>query len=112
MGHPAKLTHTGETAGFLQAIASFAIAVLVMAGFGGTVYKLIAPGGWFALVFGRSLAGGMAALLALLMIGISAWLVRGWIPARQRDLCSELFAYVFAGIGLLYVVELLMKGGA
>lgn len=100
----------GETLTFLQALAGFAIAVLVMLGIGGTVYYLVAPGGWIAGVFGRSLAGGMAALLALLIIGVCIWLTRGFIPQRARDRYSELFVYAFAGAGVLYVVELLMKG--
>jgi len=111
MNHPARLTHVGETAGFLEAVAGFAIAVLVMIGFGGTVYKLIEPGGWFAQLFGRSLAGGLAVLLALLMIGASAWLLRAWISITQPNRYSELFVYVFAGVGLMYSVQLLMKGG-
>ncbi|MEW6687991.1 MAG: hypothetical protein AB1452_02760 [Pseudomonadota bacterium] len=100
----------GEMLAFLQSLAGFAIAVLVMLGVGGTVYYLVAPGGWIAGVFGRSLAGGLAALLAFLIIGVCVWLVRGWIPQRARNRYSELFVYAFAGAGLLYVIELLMKG--
>lgn len=100
----------GETRTFLQALAGFAIAVLVMLGVGGTAYYLVAPGGWIAGVFGRSLAGGLAALLAFLIIGICVRLVRDWIPQRARNRYSELFVYAFAGAGVLYLVELLMKG--
>jgi hypothetical protein len=111
MNHPTKLPHIGTTAGFFQALAGFAIALLVMIGFGGTIYKMIAPEGWLAQLFGRSFAGGLAALLALLMIGTSAWLLRAWTSATLRNRYSELFVYVFAGIGLVYSVQLLMKGG-
>ncbi|HUK03641.1 MAG TPA: hypothetical protein VLV90_01015 [Burkholderiales bacterium] len=111
MSQPARLEHAGEAAGFLEAFVGFVIALLVMLGFGGTVYKLIVPGGWIAQVFGRSLAGGMAVLLALLMIGASAWLLRAWISITQRNRYSELFVYVFAGVGLIYSSQILMKGG-
>jgi len=112
MNHPVKLPHAGDSAGFLQALAGFSVAGLVAIGVGGSLYKLIAPGGWIGEVFGRSVAGGLAVLLTLLMIGISVWLTRAWISTAQRKLYSELFVYVFAGLGLVYAVELLLKGGA
>jgi hypothetical protein len=105
-----RLKPLSETLAFLQALTGFAIAVLVMLGIGGTVYYLVAPGGLVAGVFGRSLAGGMAALLAFLIIGVCFWVVREAIPQRARNRYSELFVYAFAGAGVLYVVELLMKG--
>jgi len=111
MSHQAKLPPIGETAGLLQAIAGFAVAVLVMVGFGGTIYKFIVPGGWFAQLFGRSVAGGLAVLLALLLIGASAWLLRAWVSITQRNRYSEVFVYVFAGVGLVYCAQLLTKGG-
>ena len=112
MNHPAKLPHAGDSAGFLQALAGFSVAALVAFGVGGSLYKLIMPGGWIGEVFGRSVAGGLAVLLALLMIGVSVWLTRGWISTAKRKQYSELFVYVFAGLGLVYAVELLIQGGA
>ena len=111
MSHQAKLPPLGEAAGFFQAIAGFTIAVLVTIGFGGTIYKFIAPGGWFAQLFGRSVAGGLAVTLALLLVGTSAWLLRAWVPIARRNRYSELFVYVFAGVGLVFTAQLLMKGG-
>lgn len=100
-----------DTAIFFQALAGFAVATLVMFGIGGTVYNLVAPGGWLGGVFGRSLAGGMAAILAFVIIGACIWLAREWISVRDRTRYSELFAYGFAAAGALYFVELVMKGG-
>jgi hypothetical protein len=99
-----------ETAVLVNALAGFAVATLVMLGFGGTVYNLVAPGGWLAGVFGRNLAGGMAAVLALILIGASVWLARDWIPAHSRGRYSELFVYGFAAAGAMYLFDLLMKG--
>jgi LPXTG-motif cell wall-anchored protein len=112
VNHPTQLPHTGDSASFLQALAGFSIATLVALGVGGSLYKLIMPGGWIGEVFGRSVAAGLAVLLALLMIGISLWLTRAWISTARRKLYSELFVYVFAGMGLVYAVDMLIKGGA
>lgn len=108
MNHPAKLKHASDTSIFLQSLVGLVVAALVMGGVGGTIYKLIAPDGWIAHLFGRSMAGGMAALLALLMIGVSYWLTRAWVSVTSRNLYAELFVYVFAGAGLVYGVQLLM----
>lgn len=107
----ANLPPLGEGAGLVEALTGFAVAALVTIGFGGTIYKLISPGGWFAQLLGRSVAGGLAAMLALLLVGASAWRLRAWIPISQRNRCSELFVYVFAGVGLVFTAQLLMKGG-
>jgi hypothetical protein len=94
-----------------RALVGFAVATLVMLGVGGTVYNLAAPGGWLAGVFGRNLAVGMAAALPFLAIGACLWLAREWIPVRARNRSSELFVYGFAAAGVLYFVELILKGG-
>jgi len=103
-----KLKHHSDTSVFFQGLAGFAIAVLVMVGVGGTVYNLIAPGGWFAQLFGRSLVGGLAALLAFMVIGLCAWLTRSWVSVRSRNRYSEMFVYPFVAAGVLYSVELLI----
>ena len=109
--HHAPTRQPSEIRDFAQSLVGLVIAGLVMLGFGGTVYKLIAPGGWFAQIFGRSVAGGLAVMLALVMIGASAWLLRAWVSVTQRNRYSEMFVYVFAGVGLVYAVQMLMKGG-
>lgn len=111
MMHNAKLKHVSDTSVFFQSIAGFAIAVLVMLGAGGTVYNLVAPDGWLAPIFGRSLAGGLAAILALLIIGLCGWLTRNWISVGSRNRHSELFVYGFAAAGALYAFQFLTKGG-
>ena len=107
----AKLNHIGDTSVFFQALAGFAIAALVAVGIGCTVYHLVAPGGWLAQLFARSLAGGLAALLAFMIVGLCAWLTRAWISVADRDAYAELFVYAFAGAGLLYAIEMLTRGG-
>ena len=111
MNHPAKLKPLSDTSVFFQALAGFAISVLVMLGIGGTVYKLVSPGGWLANLFGRSLAGGFAAMLAFLVIGLCFWVTRGWISTSTRNHYSEAPVYLFAGAGLVYAVRLYLTGG-
>ena len=107
--HPhSKGRHASDAGLFFQSLLGFVVAALVMLGVGGTVYHLVAPGGWIAQLFGRSLAGGMASLLALFLIGLAAWLTRAWTSITQRNRYSELFVYAFAGIGAVYAVQLLM----
>ena len=103
-----KLKPLSDTSTFFHAIAGMAIAVLVMVGVAGTVYKLVAPGGWFAQLFERSLAGGMGAILALLVIGLCAFLTQAWVSVTNRNRYSALFVYLFAAAGALYSVELLI----
>jgi hypothetical protein len=104
----AKIKQISDTSAFFRSLAGFAIAALVMLGAGGTIYHLVAPGGWLAHLFGRSLAGGLAATLAFLLIGVCAWLLRAWTSITQRNHYSELFVYVFAGTGAIYAVQILM----
>jgi len=106
-----RVKHVSDTSVFFQAVAGFAIAVLVMLGVGGTVYHLVAPGGWLAQAFGRSVAGGMASVLALLIIGLCAWLARHWIPVGGRNRHAGLFVYGFAAAGACYAIEIVTKGG-
>jgi protein-S-isoprenylcysteine O-methyltransferase Ste14 len=111
MNHLAKLKYASDTSIFFNSLAGFAVAVLVMLGIGGTVYKLVTPGGWLAQFFGRSVAGGFGAVLAFLVIGLCFWFARGWISISGRNRYSELPVYLFAGTGLIYTVQIMMKGG-
>jgi hypothetical protein len=108
VNYPAKLKPASDTSVFFRSLAGFAIAVLVMVGIGGSVYKLVAPGGWLAQLFGRSFASGMGAILAFLVIGLCFWLTRGWVSVSSRNRFAELPVYVFAGAGALYAVQMLM----
>jgi len=107
--HPStKSRHASDTSLFFQSLLGFVIAALVMLGVGGTVYHLVSPGGWIAQLFGRSLAGGMAGMLALFFVGLAAWLTRAWTSVTQRNRYSEVFVYAFAAAGLVYAVQMLM----
>ncbi len=103
----AKLKPASDISVFFQALAGFAIAALVMVGVAGTVYKLISSGGWFAQLLGTSVTGGLSAVLALMVMGLCAWLARSWITVRSRNRYPDVFVYLFAIAGAIYAVELL-----
>jgi hypothetical protein len=100
----------GDLRSLLRSLSGPATAGLLVLGVGGTVYALVAPGGLLAQLFARSVAGGMAALLALFFIGLSGWMLRVWIAPRQRARIAGIFAYGFALAGLLIVAQFVMKG--
>jgi hypothetical protein len=99
-----------EAGRFFQTLAGFAIVALVVLGVGGTVYKLLAPGGWLAQLLGRSVEAGMAAVFGLAAVALLAWLSRDWVSERRRNRHSELFVYAFAAAGALYGIQFLVKG--
>ncbi|HTQ76710.1 MAG TPA: hypothetical protein VMI15_01680 [Burkholderiales bacterium] len=105
-----KLKHQSDTSAFFELLAGFAVAALVMLGVGGTVYRLVSPGGWLASAFGFSFAGGVAAVTGLLVVGLSAWAAREWISARARNRYAEVFVYGFAAAGALYAFDLALRG--
>lgn len=93
-----------------QACIGFVLVVLVLLGIGGTIYKVIAPDGWVAQAFGRSLSAGVATLGSLLIIFGLAWFSRGYSSPRRRNRFSDLLVYSFAAAGLLYLVKLWIRG--
>jgi hypothetical protein len=99
-----------EAFALAQACIGFVLVGLVLTGIGGTIYKVIAPDGWVAQAFGRSLSAGVATLGSLIMIFGLAWFSRGWNSPRHRTRFSDLLVYTFAAAGLLYLAQLWIKG--
>jgi hypothetical protein len=99
-----------EAFALAQACLGFVILALVLFGIGGTIYKIISPEGWVAQAFGRSLSAGVAALGSLLMVVALAWFSRGWSSPRRRTQFADIAVYGFAAAGLLYVVQLWIRG--
>lgn len=103
-----KVKH--EVHAVAQVLYGFAVVALVMLGIGGTVYKIIAPNGWIAEAFGRSMSAGTATLGSLVLIAGLAWFSRGWRSPRSRNRTSELLVYTFAAAGMLYLAQMWTKG--
>lgn len=99
---------TGGPGSFSQGLAGLTLAVLVVLGAGGIVYRTVAPDGWLARLFGRNPAEGVTALLALVALGVLVWLTRGWVNPGMRHRLSGILVFSFAAAGLLQVVEFLL----
>jgi hypothetical protein len=108
--NPTSLRFRNELYSIAQAVVGLAVLALVIAGIGGTVYKVIAPEGWLALVFGRSLSAGAAALGSLALVAGLAWFSRSWGDATRRTLLSDCLVYGFAVAGFLYLAQLWARG--
>ena len=105
-----KARRAGEAARLLQALCGAALGLLITLGVVGSLYKLVAPEGWGAQLFGRGLAGGVAALLTLVMIGTCLWLTREFVPPQQKGRFSGLLAFALAATGALYLVQFCLQG--
>jgi hypothetical protein len=104
------LKHKQEIYSLAQSLIGFVVVGLVLVGIGGTIYKVIAPDGWVALAFGRSLSVGAASLGSLIMIAGLAWFSRGWNSPQYRNRFSDLLVFSFAAAGLLYLGQLMLQG--
>ena len=93
-----------------QTAAGFAISACVLIGIGGTIYRLVAPEGWFVQAFGHSMGLGAALVAELLGAAAVVWALPGWMPS-QRVRIADAVVYGFAAAGLLYLGQLLVYGG-
>ena len=93
-----------------EVLFGLAVVLLVTLGIGGTIYKVIAPDGWVAAAFGRSLSAGTATLGSLVVIAGLAWYSRGWSTAQNRNRFSDFLVFAFAAAGIVYVSQLWLKG--
>ena len=91
----------------MKAWVEIAVAVLVVTGVGGTLYNILAPHGWIADAFHSSTPAGLAAIGVVGMVSTFAWMARR-VMIRGRS--AQLFAYAFAGVGLVYLARFWMHG--
>jgi hypothetical protein len=107
---PTAIRFKHELYSIAQAAVGLAILGLVLAGIGGTIYKVISPEGWLAQAFGRSLSAGAAALGSLALVAGLAWFSRSWGDVTRRTLVSDFLVYGFAAAGFLYLAQLWTRG--
>jgi len=88
-----------------QVLGGFGISALVLVGISGSIYRLVAPQGWFVQAFGHSFGLGAALLAALLGAAAVVWALPGWMPS-QRGRVSDAVVYGFAAAGLIYLGQL------
>jgi len=107
---PTSIRFKQELYSIAQALVGFVVLALVLAGIGGTIYRVISPEGWIAQAFGRSLSAGAAALGSIALVGGLAWFSRSWGDPRSRTRVSDFLVWGFALAGLVYLVQLWTKG--
>jgi len=103
---PISIRYKQELYSIMQGLVGVAVLVLVLAGIGGTIYKVISPDGWLAQALGRSLSAGVAALGSLALVGGLAWFSRSWGDLNRRTLASDFLVYGFAAAGFLYLAQI------
>lgn len=99
-----------ELYSFAQTFWSCVLLALVLAGVGGTIYKVISPEGWIAQAFGRSFSAGVASLGSLALVGGLAWFSRSLGDATNRTLLTHFLIWSFASAGILYLAQLWTRG--
>ena len=99
-----------STNGLGQALMGFAMLILMLLGLSGTLYKLLAPGGWIVQLFGRSISAGFAVLGALGFIAVVAWFSRAYGSPSASNRFADLFVYGFTAAGLVYAVRFWFTG--
>ena len=107
---PTSIRFKQELYSIAQAFVGLGILALVLAGIGGTIYKVISPDGWIAQAFGRSLSAGAAALGSMALVGALAWFSRTWGDPTNRTLLWHFLIWSFAAAGILYLAQLWTKG--
>jgi len=100
----------GSLRSAVQFIAGFFLLALIMLGVGGTIYKLIAPGGWLAQLLGGSLNYLGAVVLALVGVTLFAWFAHDRITPTRRDKLGDWWVYLCGGVGLIYAVQFAWLG--
>ena len=97
-----------EALSLAQATLGFVVAACVLAGICGTIYKLIAPDGWLAWAFAKSISAGAVTLASLVFIAGLAWFSGG--SPRLRTRLSDFIVYGFAVAGFFYIARLFTQG--
>jgi hypothetical protein len=103
--------HKLELPIFAQVASGFAISALVLIGISGSIYRLIAPQGWFVQAFGHSFGLGASLTAAILGAAALVWAIPGWMPS-QRTRVADAVVYGFAAAGLIYLGQMLAQGAA
>jgi len=100
-----------DAASLAQVGARLVMALLAMTGIAGTIYKMVAPGGWVAQTFGESFKAGSSLVLAIAMLVGFAYMSRTWAPARNpRNLAANLVVGLSALAGFVYLSRLWATG--
>ncbi len=90
-----------------QVAVGFVLSVLVLVGISGSIYRLVAPQGWFVQAFGHSIGLGAALVAAVMGAGALVSVAPGWVAPAHRTRISDVAVYGFAAAGFLYLGQYL-----
>jgi hypothetical protein len=93
-----------ESWALAQALVGFGVVMLVAIGITGMIYRVIAPDGWIAEAFSRSLSAGLTTLVTLGVIGALVWL-NGPTPHGKYSTSIEIVVLGIAGAGALFLLQ-------
>ena len=110
LGDRDKQVETSLVRAVLQFFGGFLLLALIMLGVGGTLYKLLAPEGWLAQLFGGSLGYLGAIVLALVGVASFAWFAQDQIAPTRRDSIGDWWVYLCGLAGLFYAAQILWRG--
>lgn len=100
-----------ETVSLVQTGAGFLTVLFVMTGIAGTIYKVIAPGGWIAQAFGHGVKAGFSVLVGIAALLAFFYISRTWTPSQShRNLTANLVVTVFAVAGFIYLAHFWATG--
>lgn len=110
LGQRDKQAAPGLLRAVSQFFGGFLLLALIMLGVGGTLYKLMAPDGWIAQLFGGSLGYLGAIVLALVGVVTFAWFTQDQIAPTRRDGIGDWWVYLCGLAGLFYAAQILWRG--
>lgn len=87
------------------------MSLLVMTGVAGTIYKVMAPGGWIAQAFGHGVKAVFSVLLAVALLLAFAYFSRTWTASQKhRHFTANLVVSLFALAGFVYLAHFWVTG--
>ena len=88
-----------------QAILGAIATVLVVAGCGGSIYRLLEPGGWLARAMSGHLSGWSSFGAAISLAAGLGWIGREWVAPGIRNRMTDAILVVAAIAGAVYLAQ-------
>lgn len=94
-----------------QAVLGATAAVLIVVGIGGSIYRMLEPGGWFARAVAGHLSGWGALGAGVSVLAVLCWVGREWISPGARNRVTDAILIAAASAGAIYIAQWSMGAG-